>query len=399
MTAEAPALSLAPQERRAALIAIVASAIFVGLTIGYVAPLMALMLEAQGHSQSVVGLNAAVAAVATIVLGPFIPKLFDRFGFYRSIFWGVLLGAVALAVMAVWHDIVVWFVLRFALGIATTIHWIGSESWLISTTPAQHRGKAIALYMLAISSGFAFGPALILVFGSAGEIPLLTAAALCLLAAPIIAIGRHAAPSVPKAPPAAFRQAFRIAPLVMAAALLAGFIDMGAMTHLAIYFQNRGMDQDAAVLTLTVMLGTNLVIQLPLGYLADRWNRQRMLIGCGCLFVLAPSAVLFTPVDAWPLWGLIMLWGVASLGIYTLALTILGDVFPPALVASGNAAIVAIYQLGSILGQPVGGAGMDLLGNDGLLYVFIAAALVFLLFAACRSTTSAHRHRANSLPP
>jgi len=156
---------------------------------------------------------------------------------------------------------------------------------------------------------------------------------------------------------------------------------MGAMTHLAIYFQNRGMVQDLAVLTLTVMLGTNLVIQLPLGYLADRWNRQRMLIGCGAIFILAPTAVLFTPVDAWQLWPLIMLWGVASLGIYTLALTILGDVFPPSLIASGNAAIVATYQLGSILGQPAGGAGMDLLGNDGLIYVFVAAAVLFLGFA------------------
>jgi len=225
--AAAPALSLAPEARRAAFIAIVASAIFVGLTIGYVAPLMALMLEAAGHSQSVVGLNAAVAAVATIVLGPFISKLFDRFGFYRSIFWGVAAGALALTVMALWHDIVVWFVLRFVLGVATTIHWIGSESWLISTTPPQHRGKAIAVYMLAISSGFAFGPPLILVFGSAGEVPLLAAAALCFLAMPVIAIGRAATPKLPKAPPAAFRQTFRIAPLVMAAALLAGFVTWG----------------------------------------------------------------------------------------------------------------------------------------------------------------------------
>ena len=346
---------------------------------------MALMLEAAGRSrQSIVGLNAAVAAVATIVLGPLMAKLFDRFGFYRSILWAVAVGAAALAVMAVWHDIVVWFVLRFVVGAATTVHWIGDESWLISTTPPQQRGRAIAVYMLAISSGFAFGPPLILVFGSAGEVPLLAAAALCFLAAPVIAIGRNAAPRLPKAPPAAFRQTFRLAPLVMAAALLAGFIDMGAMTHLAIYFQNRGMVQDHAVLTLTVMLGTNLLIQLPLGYLADRWNRQRMLIGCGVIFALVPTAVLFTPVDAWYLWGLIMLWGCASLGIYTLALTILGDVFPPALIASGNAAIVATYQLGSIVGQPAGGAGMDFFGNDGLLYVFIVAAVVFLGFAARR---------------
>jgi len=382
--AAAPALSLAPEARRAAFVAIVASALFVGLTIGYVAPLMALMLEAAGHSQSVVGFNAAIAAVATIVLGPLLPRLFDRVGFYRSILWAVFVGAGALAIMALWHDIVVWFVFRFVLGAATTIHWIGSESWLISSTTPQHRGKAIAIYMLAIAGGFALGPPLIMVFGSDGEIPLLGAAALCFLAAPAIAVGRRAVPAVPKAPPAAFRQTFRMAPLVIAAALLAGFTDMAAMTHLAIYFQNEGMAQDLAVLTLTVMLLSNLVVQVPLGYLADRWNRQRMLIGCGVVFVLAPFAVLVTDPGAWQLWPLLVVWGAASLGIYTLALIILGDVFPPALVASANAAIVAVYQLGSILGQPLGGAGMDLFGNAGLMYVFAAAALVFLGFAAWR---------------
>jgi MFS family permease len=380
-----PAL-LAPAERRNALIAIVASAAFVGLTIGYSAPLMALMLEAAGHSQSIVGLNAAVAAASTIVLGPLMPKLFDRFGLYRSILWAVAVGALALGAMALWQDLVVWFVLRFVLGAATTVHWIGSESWLISATEPKHRGKAIALYMLFIAGGFAAGAPLILVFGTDGQIPLLAGAALCFLAAPAILVGRNAAPNLPKAPPAAFREAFRIAPLVIAAALLAGFTDMAAMTHLAIYFQNAGMVQDLAVLTLTVMLLANLLVQLPLGYLADRWNRQRMLIGCGVIFLLVPVVVIFSSVTAWHLWPVLVLWGSASLGIYTLALIILGDRFPPALVASANAAIVAVYQFGSILGQPVGGAGMDLFGNDGLMYVFIAAAALFLGFAAWRRT-------------
>lgn len=371
--------------RARALIGIIASAALVGITIGYAAPLMALMLEAQGESQTVVGLNAAMAALATILLSPMIARIFQRFGFYRAVMWAVFGAAASLAVMALWQDVTVWFVFRFLMGAAATIHWIGSETWIISITPAQHRGKAIAFYMIAISGGFALGAPLILVFGTEGTIPLLVAAALVALAAPAIWIARRVVPTLPDAPPAAFAQAFRIAPLVMAAAILAGFTDMAAMTHLAIYFQAAGMAQDLAVLTLTVMLMANLIVQFPLGLLADRWNRRRMLIGCGVIFFTVPLILMNSTVESWWIWPALVCWGGASLGIYTLALTILGDRFPKELLASANAAIVAIYQLGSILGQPAGGAGMDAMGHQGLMVVLCVVALLFLVFAAWRT--------------
>lgn len=372
-------------DRARALTAIIASAALVGITIGYAAPLMALMLEAQGHSQTVVGLNAAMAAVATIILGPMIARIFQRLGFFRAVMWGVVGAAASLAVMALWQDVVVWFLFRFLMGAAATVHWIGSETWIISITPSQHRGKAIAFYMIAISGGFALGAPLILVFGTEGMVPLLAAAVLVALAAPALWLARHVVPTLPDAPPAAFAQAFRIAPLVMAAAILAGFTDMAAMTHLAIYFQAAGMEQDLAVLTLTVMLMANLLVQFPLGFLADRWNRRRMLIGCGIIFFTVPLLLANLPVASWAIWPALVCWGGASLGIYTLALTILGDRFPKELLASANAAIVAIYQLGSIMGQPAGGIGMDAMGHRGLMVVLSSAALLFLLFAAWRT--------------
>ncbi len=378
-------LAQVPGGRARTLIAIIASAALVGITLGYAAPLMALMLEAQGQSQTVVGLNAAMAAVATILLGPVIAKIFQRLGFYRAIMWAVFGAALSLAVMALWQEVTVWFVFRFLMGAAATVHWIGSETWIISITPAQHRGKAIAFYMIAISGGFALGAPLILLFGTEGTVPLLVAAGLSALAAPAIWLARHVVPDLPKAPPAAFAQAFRIAPLVMAAAILAGFTDMTAMTHLAIYFQAAGMAQDLAVLTLTVMLLANLVVQFPLGFLADRWNRRRMLIGCGVIFFVVPLILAASPVTAWWIWPALVCWGGASLGIYTLALTILGDRFPKELLSSANAAIVAIYQLGSIVGQPAGGAGMDLMGHRGLMVVLSSAALLFLAFAVWRN--------------
>ena len=382
---DSPALVLPAGGGARALTAIIVSAAFVGLTIGYAAPLMALMLEAQGYSSSEVGINAMAPALATILLGPLVPWICRRLGFINALILSLLAEVLVLVTLAFVEGLWLWFALRFLMGMFGAIHWIGSETWIIAIARPEHRGKTIAFYMISISGGFAAGAPMILLFGSEGSLPLLAAAAILLPAAPLLWLARNAAPRLPPAPRAAFAAAFRIAPLVILAALLAGFTDMAALTHLAIYGLYSGMAENLAVLMLSVMLLANLALQFPLGWLADRLDRRQLLIGCGGIFFVAPLLITLTIPHSWTLWPVMVVWGGASLGIYTLALTILGDRFPPGLLAAANAAVVAIYQFGAILGQPAGGAGMDLFGPNGLMYVLSGAAFLFLGFAAWRS--------------
>ena len=163
-----------------------------------------------------------------------------------------------------------------------------------------------------------------------------------------------------------------MAPLVMMAAFLAGFTDQGVLSHLAIYAERRGFSVDMAVLLLSIMVVANLVLQPAIGWIADRSDRRRLLILCGWIFFLVPVGLELYFEEPFVLWPLLVLWGGASLGIYTVALTILGDRFEPALLTAANSAVVALYQVGAILGPPAGGVGMDAFGNGGLMWVMAA---------------------------
>jgi MFS family permease len=387
------------RQRLRSLAAVIAAAGSAGLTFGYTVPLLALMLERQGYSQSEIGINAAAGPLAAIMMGPLIPRMMQRFGPLKAMLWGVAGSALALVLLPVFTGLWPWFALRFLLGGFGAIQWIVSEIWIVSLAAPQQRGRAISLYMVTLSGGFALGPLLIDQVGIEGDLPLLIAAGLIAASLPLLLLARGLEPQLPPSPKAAFAHAFAAAPLVMMAAFLAGFTDQGALSHLAIFAERKGFSIDMAILLLTIMVAANLVLQPAIGWLADRSDRRRLLILCGVIFFIVPPGLEFGFNQPWVLWPLLVLWGGASLGIYTVALTILGDRFEPARLAAANAAVVALYQLGAILGPPAGGAGMDAFGNAGLMWVLSGAALLFLLFAAWRSRARRRRRRTATPPP
>ncbi len=379
------AVTLSTGERWRGLLAIALSAGVAGITYGCLPPLMAIILERQGHPNWAIGLNGAAAFAATILLGPLVPKLFSRLGFFNAMAIAVVGEVTCLFLLLVWPDIWYWAGLRFLIGFFGTILWIGSEVWIVAMAPERVRGRAIAFYMMAISGGFALGPVVIQVAGSESSLPFLICAGLTLFAGFLIWTARGMAPDLPAAPKAAIALACRIAPLVMAAALMAGFVDMSAVTHLVNYGQDAGLSEETALMALTIMLVANLVMQFPVGWLADRVDKRKLLISFGVVFFVAPLLINETMGQSLLVWPVLIVWGICSLGIYTVALTILGERFDASLLASANAAIVVLYQVGGVGGSFAGGSAMDLFGYKGLMWVFALAAFLFLSFAAYRT--------------
>ncbi len=376
---------LTESQRWRGLLAIAMAAGVAGITYGCLSPLIAIILEKQGHPNWAIGINSACAFLPTILLGPLIPKLFTRIGFLNAMVLGIIGEIICVLLLLAWPNIWYWAGLRFLIGFFATILWIGSETWIVAMAPEGQRGRAIAFYMMAISGGFALGPILLQVTGTESLLPFFISVGLTALAGTLIWSARRMPPDLPEAPKAAIATAFRVAPLVMAAALLAGFVDMAALTHLVNFSRAAGLTEQTALLTLTVMLMANLIMQFPVGWLADRVDKRKLLIAFGGVFFLAPILINFTIGQSWLFWPVLIVWGICSLGIYTVALTILGERFEANLLASANAAIVVLYQFGGVSGSFAGGTGMDLMGYQGLMWTFAVAASIFLAFAAYRT--------------
>ncbi len=377
--------ALTPGQRRRSLAAVIASAGAAGLTFGMTIPLLALILEHRGVDSTWIGLNTATAALAVFLVGPFVPRIIDRLGVLPAMYVAIVGAVAVILLMPLWDALWCWFLLRFLLGCFGAVHWIIGETWLVSVASRETRGRVVALYMMVMAAGFAAGPILINLVGIAGWPPFLVAGGLIAASALPLMCAHGCAPRLPARAPAAVALAVRTAPLVLAAAALAGFTDMTLLSFLPLYGLAHGLEQSRAVLLLTVLLVGNLALQLPLGWLADRVDRRRLLILCGVVFLVSPLLLPLVIEQTLLLWPLLAIWGGASLGIYTLALTILGDRFPPAALAGANAAVVASYEVGSVAGPILSGAGKDLFGPEAIMALLALAAAVFLGCAAYRS--------------
>ena len=125
---------------------------------------------------------------------------------------------------------------------------------------------------------------------------------------------------------------------------------------LPVYALDRGMSEAMAAGLLSIWLSGNILLQYPLGWLADRWSRRR---GDGRLYapwrsrgqLLVPLAFA-TPALLWPL--LVLLGGLMG-GLYTLSLALIGERFRGADLTQANTAFVMTFQLGAIAGPPYAG--------------------------------------------
>src|SRR5688500_1441461 len=75
--------------------AAIASISVVGIAIGLGMPLLSVILDERGYSATMIGLNTAVAGIASIAAAPLATPLAMRFGVVSTMLAMILLGALA----------------------------------------------------------------------------------------------------------------------------------------------------------------------------------------------------------------------------------------------------------------------------------------------------------------
>jgi MFS family permease len=376
--------SLTAQERRLSLGVVIAGVLGVGIAFGAMVPLIGLLLERRGIGATWIGLNAAMFPVALITTGPLLPRLIARLGTLRSMYLGIGAAAGLVLLFPALPQVWVWFVLRYLIGVATGIHWVVSETWINSVATDRDRGLVMGIYATVLAGGFALGPLVLSLIGIDGWAPFIVVAVALSLSALPLALARDVAPAMPERPAHGLKGFFISAPVLMTGAVVGGIADSSLFALLPIYGLEVGFAQADAVLLLSVFIGGNLMLQVPLGWLADRTSRRGLFFACVAsalagavlLPLLAPGGPLASATLLWPM---LFLWGGTAFGIYTIGLSLLAERFPRAGLAGANTAFVMAYELGGLGGPIAAGAAMDVGGPDGLVIVVGASCAAFLL--------------------
>jgi MFS family permease len=388
----APELSVAAPSRRLILAAVFSSCLGVGLIFGFQPPLIALTLSRLGYSSFDIGAVIAISTIAVVLCGPFYPRVIVRLGLKRSIIGGIVFAAGILLLMPLWPGVAPWLALRFVAGCALGLVWIASEIWMNNVSGSESRGTVMAIYGTVFSMGIVAGPLLLELTGTRGARPFVVGAAcLILTLLPLAVLRRVNGTAQEFTPLRGLTGALLTAPIVMLAALVAGLVESADLTLLPLFGIHAGLDEGAALLLVTVFMAGNVILQLPIGLLADRFGRRFMLGICAttsCIGPLLLQRCLGVPLLLWPL---LFVWGGTLYAFYSQGVALLGEEFAVENLPSANTLFVMVYCLGAVIGPSTGGIAMDLWPGWGLPVLLSGAAALMLGGLAAGAARGARR--------
>ena len=269
---------------------IIASIAAIGVfcfTIGLSYPLLALILEDMGTSSSLIGFNAAMGPIGIILTAPLIPSLARRFGAWFFCFIGFCISALALLLLGLFRDVMIWFGLRFLLGVAINVIFIVSETWINQLAEPHTRGRTIGLYNTIAAAGFALGPLTLAVIGFSGWLPFLIGVSGILIALPVLVYAKKHLPQFDGREYSSVISFLSLAPLLLLAVVSAALFDQTALTLLPIYGLQHSLGEATVSFMLAVLIVGNVVLQIPIGWLADRISRRILLVSLACGAVAA----------------------------------------------------------------------------------------------------------------
>ena len=371
------------------MIAAISSISVVGIAIGLGMPLLSVILESRGHSASMIGLNTAVAGLASIAGAPLATPLAMRLGVAWTMLLMIAIGALAFVGFHFAPDFWMWFPLRVALHISLTVLFILSEFWISTSAPPSRRGLVLGIYATVLSLGFAAGPWLFAHLGSSGFLPFgVTIALVTLAAIPVLAARNESPTIVADSETAHFLRYVWLVPTATFAVLVFGAVETGGFSLFPIYGSRIGYSEADAALLLTMIGLGNVLLQIPIGMISDRISDRRyLLLACATVGLVG---TVFMPLFAqnWHLMAaLLFVWGGVVAAMYTIGLAHLGSQLSGHELASANAAFVLCYGVGMVIGPQAIGIGMDAFGPSGFgwsLAIFFAAYMALVLVRLVR---------------
>ncbi len=345
-----------------------------------------LKMEAAGVANELTGVVMA-AYFAGLLAGCIYGKtLIFRVGHIRAFAGLSALNVGAILCHAMVFDPMAWAVLRFVSGLCIAGIFSALESWLNDRLDNTNRGRVLGVYMVITYFAMALGQLSINVWDVDSAGGFIAAALLTSLAIVPVALTRAEAPSLAKAAPITLGELYRISPLAVTSAVCSGLI-LGAFWGMGAIF---GREIGFSVLETSLFTGSfifgGLLLQIPIGWLSDRFDRRTVL----CNVLAGATMVCFAGLAAGRLGdplpvvlALAALLGGAISNVYPLAIAQAFDYLDREQYVAGASRMLMAFSVGAVAGPLVCSIAMSWLGPHAFFgYIGAIAGLLtaFVLY-------------------
>lgn len=346
---------------------------------GILLVLIALQLEQHVKNEVLMSLSAATQIGAGVIFSRFLPSLGKKAGMINSIYAGTIISAIGALVVYVYPGYILWLLTIFALGTSFFICGVTRNTIMIDLAPSHMRAMIISLGTMTVAIGNSLGPIILKLLQTGSGLTSSIIACLFYLFSmfPLSRLRRVDA-NIREQKKISLWRYIKTSPKIMFAGFSVSYAMSSSSAFLIIYGIQSGMEKGEASLLLSVLLfGT--IFSIPIGYLADRFNR-RMLMIISAVISLYFAYSLFINTDLQKIYSLLFLMFGFLSGIKLPAAVLINEKYKPTQRLAVNSAFARFSLTGNVTGLLCTGFIMKQMGPQGLWASVMIILFLFLSF-------------------
>ncbi|MEZ5773176.1 MAG: MFS transporter [Hyphomicrobiaceae bacterium] len=382
--------TLSRRHRWQNLIAATACVTVFGFALGEMFPLLSLIMEREGVSPEVIGINSAMQPIGILFAGFVIPPAVRAFGARPVVLAAAVLAALIVLTYPFAPIFWGWFGLRVLHGLAVATLFSISEAWVVQYADGAYRGRIVAIYGSVLAVSFGLGPTVIYLAGTEGILAFVIGSCVLLAATVPIFFVRIERPSEEEDHAASFFTFAPKAPVLLAAVGVFAVFDAACLGFLPVYGVKKGLGEETAAILISALAFGNVLLQPPIGWLADLYPKRTIMAICAVLTAVFSMILPETVGTVW-MWVVLVIIGATSVGIYTVALAELGERFQGADLVAGTAAMSTMWGGGALVGALLTGWVFEAFGPDAFPRALSIVLASFLVVMALRARAKRRR--------
>ena len=346
---------------------------------GILMVMIALKMELHIKNEILMSFSTAAQIGAGVIFSRFLPSMGRKTGLIKSIYIGTTISAIFAIFAYFYVNYFFWLITIFGLGTSFFICGVTRNTVMIDMAPPQMRALIISVGTMLVAIGNSVGPILLNFLKTSDSfVSFAIASGFYLVSMLPLSRIKNADAHVREEKKIGIWRYIKNSPKIMFAGFAVSYAMSASSAFLIIYGIKIGMNKDDASLLLSVLLfGT--IFSIPIGFLADIFNRRMMMIGSS-FFSLIFAISLFVNEDPSKIYVLLFLLFGSLVGVKLPAVVLINEKYKPTQRLAVNSAFSKFSLIGNICGLFITGAVMKQFGPQGLWFSVSVILFLFLIF-------------------
>ena len=337
---------------------------------GLQSTLLGVRATLEGFGTGITGLVMTAYFVGFVAGSVLVPRLLANVGHVRVFAALASLASGTALLLTVFVTPLSWGLIRVVAGFCFAGLYVVAESWINEAATNRTRGQLLSVYMIMVLGGTGSGQLLMnLSDPRSFELFVLVSVLISFALIPItLSVGR--APPFEASESISARTLFRASPLGVIGAFLIGIAHSALFSMGPVYGTEIGFAVNQTALFIAVALFGGLVLQWPIGWLSDRFDRRRIIVAVAWVASTASLVAGVGGIDSYTvLIAATALLGGMSMPLYSLCGAHTNDHLTPRQIVAASGTLVLVGGVGLTMGPLLAAALMQLAGPPGMFWL------------------------------